>query len=246
MLEQLFFEVCPGCAEASRAGLCAVCAAALLRVADACERCGLGRPVASCPRRGRPWHVERVLAPFEYSAPLDGYVHALKYRGARRLGRTLALALARRPARRGPRRRRARAGAAAPSAASRARLQPGDRDRAHARPRARTADVARRDSPSRRASGYRPGTAPRSALENVARAFGSSATSPACGSRSSTTSLTTGATVNALAARCVAPGRPLRRLGVARTPEGRAEMARSFGSGSASNPSASALEPLRL
>ena len=93
MLEQLFFEVCPGCAEASRAGLCAVCAAALLRVADACERCGLGRPVASCPRRGRPWHVERVLAPFEYSAPLDGYVHALKYRGARRLGRTLALAL---------------------------------------------------------------------------------------------------------------------------------------------------------
>jgi len=93
MLEQLFFEVCPGCAEASRAGLCAVCAAALLRVADACERCGLGRPVASCPRRGRPWHVERVLAPFTYSAPLDGYVHALKYRGARRLGRTLALAL---------------------------------------------------------------------------------------------------------------------------------------------------------
>jgi ComF family protein len=93
MFEQLFFEVCPGCAEASRAGLCAVCAAALLRVDDACERCGLGRPVASCPRRGRAWHVERVLAPFEYSAPLDGYVHGLKYRGARRLGRTLALAL---------------------------------------------------------------------------------------------------------------------------------------------------------
>jgi ComF family protein len=93
MLDQLFFEVCPGCAEASRAGLCAVCAAALVRVADPCERCGLGRPVASCPRRGRPWHVERVLAPFAYSAPLDGYVHALKYRGARRLGRTLALAL---------------------------------------------------------------------------------------------------------------------------------------------------------
>ena len=93
MLEQLFFEVCPGCAEASRAGLCAVCAAALLRVADPCERCGLARPVASCPRRARPWHVERVLAPFAYAAPLDAYVHGLKYRGARRLGRTLALAL---------------------------------------------------------------------------------------------------------------------------------------------------------
>ncbi len=93
MLEQLFLEVCPGCAEASRAGLCAVCRAALRRVADACERCGLERPVASCPRRGRTWHVERVRAPFAYAAPLDGYVHALKYRGARRLGRTLALAV---------------------------------------------------------------------------------------------------------------------------------------------------------
>ena len=89
----LFFEVCPGCAEASRAGLCAVCRAALRRVADACARCGLARPVASCPRRGRAWHVERVLAPFVYAAPLDGYLHALKYRGARRLGRTLALAV---------------------------------------------------------------------------------------------------------------------------------------------------------
>lgn len=89
----LFLEVCPGCAEASPAGLCAVCRAGLRRVADACERCGLGRPVARCPRRGRAWHVERVVAPFVYAAPLDGYVHALKYRGARRLGRTLALAL---------------------------------------------------------------------------------------------------------------------------------------------------------
>jgi ComF family protein len=93
MLEQLFFEVCPGCGEASHAGLCSVCRGALRRVADACERCGLSRPVASCPRRGRTWHVERVIAPFVYAAPLDGYVHALKYRGARRLGRTLALAV---------------------------------------------------------------------------------------------------------------------------------------------------------
>ena len=93
MLERLFFEVCPGCGEASRAGLCTVCAASLPRVVDACERCGLARPVASCPRRARDWHVERVIAPFAYAPPLDGYIHALKYRGARRLGRTLALAL---------------------------------------------------------------------------------------------------------------------------------------------------------
>jgi ComF family protein len=93
MLERLFFEVCPGCAEASHAGLCAVCSAALPRVVDACERCGLARPVASCPRRARRWQVERVIAPFHYAQPLDGYIHALKYRGARRLGRTLALAI---------------------------------------------------------------------------------------------------------------------------------------------------------
>jgi ComF family protein len=93
MLEPLFYEVCPGCTEASRAGLCPGCAAALPRVADACERCGLARPVASCPRRARLWHVERVIAPFVYSTPLDGYIHALKYRGARRLGRALALAV---------------------------------------------------------------------------------------------------------------------------------------------------------
>ena len=92
MLDGLFFEVCPGCSEASRAGFCAVCAAALPRVLDACERCGLARPVASCPRRARPWQVERVIAPFVYGPPLDGHIHALKYRGARRLGRTLALA----------------------------------------------------------------------------------------------------------------------------------------------------------
>ena len=93
MREPLFFEVCPGCAEASPAGLCAVCRAGLRRVADPCGRCGLGRPVARCPRRGRTWHVERVRAPYVYAAPLDGHVHALKYRGARRLGRTLALTL---------------------------------------------------------------------------------------------------------------------------------------------------------
>jgi len=93
MLERWFIEVCPGCGESSRAGLCVVCAAELRRVVAACERCGLARPVAICPRRARGWHVERVVAPFHYAPPLDGYVHALKYRGARGLGRTLALAM---------------------------------------------------------------------------------------------------------------------------------------------------------
>ena len=34
-----------------------------------------------------------MIAPFVYALPLDRHIHALKYRGARRLGRTLALAL---------------------------------------------------------------------------------------------------------------------------------------------------------
>jgi ComF family protein len=38
--------------------------------------------------------VRAVVAPFEYAAPLDGYVHALKYRGARNVGRALGLLLA--------------------------------------------------------------------------------------------------------------------------------------------------------
>jgi ComF family protein len=35
-----------------------------------------------------------VVAPFHYAAPLEHYVHALKYRGARSLGRAFALLLA--------------------------------------------------------------------------------------------------------------------------------------------------------
>jgi ComF family protein len=37
-----------------------------------------------------------VVAPFAYGAPLDRYIHALKYRGARTLGRALGLLLAER------------------------------------------------------------------------------------------------------------------------------------------------------
>jgi ComF family protein len=40
------------------------------------------------------WSVDAVVAPFSYAPPLDHYVHALKYRGARSLGRAFALLLA--------------------------------------------------------------------------------------------------------------------------------------------------------
>lgn len=37
------------------------------------------------------WDVDAVVAPFSYESPLDHYLHALKYRGARSLGRAFAL-----------------------------------------------------------------------------------------------------------------------------------------------------------
>src|SRR5690606_1404949 len=65
-------ERCAGCGAAGDAGLCAVCVAALPRVARPCARCGLATPVASCPRRAHAWTVASVVAPFAYAAPLDG------------------------------------------------------------------------------------------------------------------------------------------------------------------------------
>ncbi len=60
------------------------------RAARAGSRC----PPCAARARGLAWHVDAVVAPFEYAAPLDGYVQALKYRGARHLGRALGLLLA--------------------------------------------------------------------------------------------------------------------------------------------------------
>jgi ComF family protein len=94
MLRQLFAECCPGCGLASSGGFCRVCAAEIPRVAHACRRCGLGQPVAQCPRVQMAWDVDAVVSPFSYAPPLDHYMHALKYRRARALGRALGLLLA--------------------------------------------------------------------------------------------------------------------------------------------------------
>jgi ComF family protein len=92
VLERLFVDVCPSCGGSSAAGLCRVCAALLRRVQDPCGVCGLERPVAICPKQAVRWRLAAVAAPFTYAPPLDDLIHSLKYRGARRLGRTLALA----------------------------------------------------------------------------------------------------------------------------------------------------------
>ena len=93
ILARLFPESCPACGLASGGGFCGVCAAELTRVANACPRCGLARPVAHCPRTQIAWHVDAIVAPFSYGPPLDHYVQALKYRRARAMGRAFALLL---------------------------------------------------------------------------------------------------------------------------------------------------------
>jgi ComF family protein len=93
-LAKLFVECCPACGGASDGGFCAVCAGDFIRVRDACARCGLARPVRQCPVAASGWNVDAVLAPYVYCPPLDHYVQALKYRGVRTLGRAFALLLA--------------------------------------------------------------------------------------------------------------------------------------------------------
>ncbi len=94
MLDVLFREICPGCGGVSGAGFCSVCAADLPRTRDACSRCGLARPVARCPRQAAAWHVDAVVAPFAYAPPLDHHIQQLKYAGARSLGRAFGLLIA--------------------------------------------------------------------------------------------------------------------------------------------------------
>jgi ComF family protein len=94
VLGVLFREICPACGGASGAGFCSVCAADLPRTSNPCSGCGLARPVAHCPRRAAPWQVDSVVAPFAYVAPLDHHIQQLKYMGARSLGRAFGLLLA--------------------------------------------------------------------------------------------------------------------------------------------------------
>lgn len=93
-LASLVPELCPRCHGPTARGFCAACARDFGRVADPCLVCGLPRPVASCPRRAGGWHVDALIAPYLYSAPLDRQVQALKFGGVRALGRALGLLLA--------------------------------------------------------------------------------------------------------------------------------------------------------
>jgi ComF family protein len=93
-LKRLFVESCPGCGGTSESGFCVVCADELTRIVNPCGRCGLAEPVARCPRRRTRWRVDAVHAPFDYAPPLDHYLYAFKYHGARAMGRAFAALIA--------------------------------------------------------------------------------------------------------------------------------------------------------
>lgn len=87
-------ERCPSCAGETDAGFCHGCRADLPRIEIACRICGLPQPVGRCPRARAGWHVERIVAPFEYAPPIDDFLQALKFGHERALGRALGLLVA--------------------------------------------------------------------------------------------------------------------------------------------------------
>lgn len=86
-------ECCPACRGTTRAGFCAACAAEFAPVHEPCRVCALPQPNARCPRETSTWRVQRTWAPYEYAYPLDHYLQALKFGHGRALGRALALLL---------------------------------------------------------------------------------------------------------------------------------------------------------
>ncbi|HEU4619085.1 MAG TPA: ComF family protein [Gammaproteobacteria bacterium] len=95
MWSRLFPESCPACACATIEGFCAGCRGDFARVRDPCPVCGLPPDArADCPGRTSDWRVSRLVAPFAYADPLRHYLHSLKFSHGRRLGRALGLLLA--------------------------------------------------------------------------------------------------------------------------------------------------------
>lgn len=220
MLGVLFRETCPSCGGVSGGGFCSVCAADLPRTSNPCVGCGLARPVARCPRQAAPWPVSAVVAPFAYAPPLDHHIQQLKYGGARSLGRAFGLLLA--PAVREAC-RDVDVLVAVPLHPTRLRERGYNQAIEIARPLCRTLDmpVLLRGIERRHASPSQTGGSAVQRRASVAAAFRVARSLAGLRIAIVDDVITTGATVNALAAELLAAG-AARCIAVAaaRTPEG--------------------------
>jgi ComF family protein len=222
-LKALFVENCPGCGGSSASGFCFVCAAELTQIANPCGRCGLAEPVSRCPLRRARWHVDALHAPFDYAPPLDHYLHAFKYRGARAMGRAFAALIA--------------AQLEVPSAAidalvavplHRARLRERGYNQALEIARALARELAlpllERGIARSAATGHQTGRGARDRLAGMQQAFRVRRSLDGLRIAIVDDVVTTGATINSLATALLAAGaRSCVAIAVARTPERRAE-----------------------
>ena len=94
LLHGLCPETCFRCGLESQQAFCASCLSDFQRIQDPCPDCALPRPCAPCPASGKTWILDRVLAPFVYAAPLKRNLLRLKFSGYRMLGAALGAVLA--------------------------------------------------------------------------------------------------------------------------------------------------------
>ena len=87
-------ESCPRCSFESAQGFCASCRREFLRVPSPCPRCALPMPCAPCPANSRRWQLDRIRAPFVYTQPLKQFLLQLKFSRQRLLGVALGQLLA--------------------------------------------------------------------------------------------------------------------------------------------------------
>ncbi len=88
-------DQCPGCGAATPHGFCPTCRALIGRIRAPCPRCALAHRGRECGLANADWHVDRVIAPFAYCEPLTAHIHALKFGRQRRIGDALGELLAR-------------------------------------------------------------------------------------------------------------------------------------------------------